>query len=123
MAEIIPILHARTFSQEEAENLLPYVRRITASAAAEAEKITDQLRFIPRDEPIFNRLSTDLDLVIRRWAIKIKKLGLRPSGIWIVDFDAGEGWFSWRLGDESVSFFNAHHARSPEDSLEKDFTE
>lgn len=107
MAEIIPILSDRRFTEEEAENLLPTVKRITTQAAAEASKIEEQLRFIPREEPIFKRLAADLDLVIRRWAIKVKKLGLRPSGMWIVDFDAGEGWFSWRLGDEHVSYFSS----------------
>jgi hypothetical protein len=119
MAEIIRILRPRQFTEEEAETLLPAVKRITAQAALEAEKITEQLRFIPRDEPIFNRLSSELDLVIRRWAIKVSKLGLKPSGIWIVDFDAGEGLYTWRLGDEHVSYFSARTARSEENPLEQ----
>lgn len=120
MAEIIRILRPRQFTEEEAQGLLPTVKRITVHAAMEAEKITDQLRFIPRDEPIFNRLSSELDLVIRRWAIKISKLGLKPSGIWIVDFDAGEGLYTWRLGDEQVSYFSASVARQEESPLEQD---
>jgi len=123
MAEIIQILSPRQFTEEEAEILLPTVRRITAQAASEAQKIEEQLRFIPRDEPIFRRLAADLDLVIRRWAIKIKKLGLRPSGIWIVDFDACEGCFSWRLGDEHVSYFSAQEPRIEANPLEKDLLE
>ena len=123
MAEIIKILSPRQFTEDEAENLLPTVKRITAQAATEAEKIEEQLRFIPRDEPIFRRLAGDLDLVIRRWAIKIKKLGLKPSGIWIVDFDAGEGWFSWRMGEEHVTYFSAQEPRLEASSLEKDLLE
>ena len=123
MAEIIKIFSPRQFTEEEAQNLLPTVKRITAQAAVEAEKIEEQLRFIPRDEPIFRRLAGDLDLLIRRWAIKIKKLGLKPSGIWIVDFDAGEGWFSWRLGEERVTYFSAHEPRLEASPLEKDLLE
>ena len=123
MAEVIHILSHRTFTEEEAENLLPTVKRITAQAASEASKIEEQLRFIPRDEPIFKRLASDLDLVIRRWAIKIKKLGLAPSGVWIVDFDAGNGCFSWRLGDESVNYFAAHEQRPQLDLTQKDLIE
>jgi len=123
MAEIIQIFSPRQFTEEEAQNLLPTVKRITVQAATEADKIEEQLRFIPRDEPIFRRLAADLDLVIRRWAIKIKKLGLKPSGIWIVDFDAGDGWYSWRLGDEHVTYFNAQGTRPEIDSVEKDLLE
>lgn len=107
MAEIIPILSERKFTEEEAENLLPTVKRMTIQAAAEASRLEEEMRFIPREEPIFNRLAGELDLVVRRWAIKVKKLGLRPTGLWIVDFDAPEGWFTWRLGDEHVSHFSA----------------
>ena len=33
-------------------------------------------------------------------------LGCEPRGIWLVDFDSGDGWFSWRYGDEDLSFFH-----------------
>lgn len=123
MAEIIPILSERKFTEEQAESMLPTVKRITAEAARQAAKIEEQLRFIPREEPIFGRLATELDLLIRRWAIKLKKLGLRPTGLWIVDFDAGDGWFTWRLGDEHVSYFSSpgteFEVRSDEKELQK----
>lgn len=108
------------FGEDEAEELLPTVKRLTIMSAREAEKIEEQLKFVPRDEPVFARLSQDLDLIIKRWAIKIKKLGLRPSGLWIVDFDAGNGWFSWRLGDEHVSYFNAPIEEGAEHSPQKE---
>ncbi len=120
MAEIIPILSERKFTEGEAENLLPTVKRITAEAARQAQKIEEQLRFIPREEPIFGRLATELDLIIKRWAVKLKKLGLRPTGLWIVDFDAGEGWFTWRLGDEHVSYFCAPSGDLTSGSVEKE---
>lgn len=120
MAEIISILGSRQFTEEEAENLLPTVKRITAHAAREASKIEEQLRFIPREEPIFGRLATEMDLIIKRWAIKVKKLGMRPTALWIVDFDAGEGWFSWRLGDEHVSYFSSPGAGLESSSEEKE---
>ena len=123
MAEIIPILGPRQFTEEEAESLLPTVKRMTAQAAREAEKIEEQLRFIPRDEPIYQRLAGELDLIIRRWAIKIKKLGLRPTGLWIVDFDTAGGWFSWRLGDEHVSYFSSPGTGLEVPSDRKELTE
>lgn len=114
MAEIIPILYPRKFSKEEAEALLSAVKRITNSAAAEAERIGEVIRFTPKSEPSFKRLSADLDLVVKRWAVKIRKLGARPAGIWIVDFESKEGWFSWRLGDENLSYFSARHLSQEE---------
>jgi len=106
MGELIPIHSRRTFTREEAESLLPIVRRITETAAVQTKDLSEQLRWVPADEPLSSRLRQDMDLIVRRWAVKVKRLGCAPRGIWLVDFDAGDGWFSWRYGDEQLSFFH-----------------
>lgn len=106
MGALIPIHSRRTFTLEQAEGILPIVRRITDHAAAAARGLQEELRWVPREEPLYARRKSELDLIVRRWAVKIARLGCEPRGIWLVDFDAGEGWFSWRLGDESLSFFH-----------------
>jgi hypothetical protein len=110
MGEIIPIHTRRTFSQEEAEHLLPIVRRITARAAAEATALQEELRFLQVEEPKHERICANLSLCIERWQIKISRLGCEPRGIWHVGFDAGEGWYAWRLGDEALAFFHGSEA-------------
>ena len=115
MGGVIPIHARRIFTQEEAFELLPVVRRITEGAAARAQELQEELRFVPREEPHAARLRSELDLVVRRWAIKISRLGCEPRGVWLVDFDAGDGWYSWRHGDEQLSFFHPHSgADAPE---------
>ena len=108
MGAVIPIHSRRTFTQDEAEELLPIVRRVTEQAALRAQDLNEQLRWVPHEEPLHARLRSELDLIVRRWAIKVSKLGCEPRGVWLVDFDAGDGWFSWRLGDEHLSFFHPH---------------
>lgn len=107
MGIIIPIHRHRVFSREDAEALLPIIRRITQIAANAALELRDQLKFIPEDEPLASRLRSEHDLIIKRWAIKITRLGCEPKGAWIVDFLATEGWFTWRLGDENLNFFHS----------------
>jgi len=108
MAEIIPILHPRIFTELQAEQLLPTIKRITERADTDARIIQEQLRFIPPTEPIFKKYAIEFEMVIQRWVTKVKKLGAKPTGIWIVNFETENGCFSWRLGDENISFFNAH---------------
>lgn len=108
MGNVIPIHSRRKFSKDEAEGLLPVVRRITEKVAGEVSELQEQIRFVPHSEPLYKRLYSQIDLAVRRWAIKISKLGCEPRGVWLVDFDAGDGWFTWRLGDESVAFFHSH---------------
>ncbi|HPM41500.1 MAG TPA: DUF2203 family protein [bacterium] len=106
MGDVIPIHSRRTFTREDAERLLPVVRRITESAAARARSLNDELSFVPREEALHERLKGEIDLTVRRWAIKVSQLGCAPRGVWLVDFDSGNGWFSWRLGDEDLSHFH-----------------
>lgn len=106
---MIPIHSRRVFSKDEAESILPVIRRITERASAAAGEINDQIKFIPADEPLHKRLNMELDMIVRQWAIKVAKLGVNPRGVWLVDFDAGNGWFSWRMGDEGLSFFHPHN--------------
>lgn len=108
MGDVIPIHSRRTFTQDEAEELLPILRRITEVADARTRELHEQLRWVPREEPLAERLQADLDLVVRRWAVKVSRLGCEPRGVWLIDFDAGDGWFSWRYGDEQLSFFHPH---------------
>ena len=118
MGDVIPIHSRRQFTQGEAEELLPILRRITEAADSRAREIHEQLRWVPREEPLAARLQGDLDLVVRRWAIKVSRLGCAPRGVWLVDFDAGDGWYSWRYGDEQLSFFHPHGEPRRESSIE-----
>ena len=111
MGEVIPIHSRRTFSKEEAESLLPVIKRITEQVAGEIRDLQEQIRYVPHTEPLYQRLYSKIELSVRRWAIKISKLGCEPRGVWLVDFDAGDGWFTWRLGDEGLAFFHSHEAQ------------
>ena len=108
MSNVISINSRRHFTEDEANEILPVVKRITERAALTVEDLQEQLKWIPSDEPLHRRLSSKLESAIKIWAAKISRLGCEPRGIWLVDFDAGEGWFSWRYGEESLSFFHSH---------------
>lgn len=111
MGTIIPIHSRRTFSLPEAEQLLPIVRRITEKVARDVADLQEQIRFVPQSEALYQRLYERMELAVRRWSIKMTQLGCEPRGIWLVDFNSGDGWFSWRLGDEGLAFFHSHDAR------------
>jgi hypothetical protein len=46
---------------------------------------------------------------LNHWSEKILKLGCLPKGIWLVDFDNGEGYYCWRYGDEKIQYFHGYH--------------
>lgn len=107
MGQVIHIHSQRTFTEDEAIQLLPIIKRITERAAHRVEGLKEQLEWIPESEPTFLRLKGKLEFEIKRWIRRISQLGCEPRGIWLVDFNAGEGWYSWRYGDDSLNFFNS----------------
>lgn len=109
MGMVIPIHSHRIFTREEAEELLPIVRRMTEQAASKAGDLQERLRFVPVEEHLHERLSIRLDTTVKMWAAKISHLGCEPRGIWLVDFETGDGWLSWRYGDDGLNYFHSRN--------------
>ena len=100
MAEITSINQKRTFAWVEARALLPVIRRITQEAVAHAEALALRYESLPSAHPTRRELEQELERVILVWAGKIQKLGAEAKGLWLVDFDAGDGSvYAWRHPD------------------------
>lgn len=123
MDNVIPIHSRRTFTRDDAEQILPIVKRMTERAAGAFNELREQLHWTPKDEPNFKRLHREIDLIVTRWATKVSRLGCEPKGVWLVDFDSGDGWFSWRYGDEELSFFHPHEFGIDDGVLSTDVNE
>lgn len=98
----------RTFSLDEAARLLPTVKLATAEAVREAESIARELRRYSDADPRHRELSDRLGGVVTRWSARIQELELEPKGLWLVDFDNGEGYYCWQYPEESVAHFHGY---------------
>jgi hypothetical protein len=107
MGQVIHIHSQRIFTEGEASELLPVVKRITERAAARIDELKARLEWLPEGEPSSVRLKGKLEFELKRWILRISQLGCEPRGIWLVDFKADDGWFSWRYGDDSLNFFDS----------------
>ena len=103
MAEITSINQKRTFGWVEAMSLLPVVRRITQEAVQHAEALAVRYEALPEGNATRRDLENELNSVILAWAAKIQKLGADAKGLWLVDFDAGDGCvYAWRYPDPEL---------------------
>lgn len=98
----------RTFSLEDAARLLPEVKLVTAEAVREAESLADALRAHGESDPRHQALSEELNAVVRRWASDIEALQLEPKGLWLVDFDNGEGYYCWQYPEDAITHFHGY---------------
>ncbi|HEY8550506.1 MAG TPA: DUF2203 domain-containing protein [Vicinamibacterales bacterium] len=98
----------RLFSLEEANRLLPSVKLVTAEAVREAEALARELRHHGEAHPRHEQLSEQLDQIVTRWASRLQELQVEAKGLWLVDFDNGEGYYCWQYPEETISHYHGY---------------
>ena len=98
---------ARRFTLDEARALLPRVRRLTDTAVREADDITDRLDASAAAAERA-QLEAGLNAIVSKWANDVTALGAVVKGLWLVDFDNGEGYYCWRHPEADVTHFHGY---------------
>ncbi|HEX3556408.1 MAG TPA: DUF2203 family protein [Thermoanaerobaculia bacterium] len=98
----------RIFSYDEAVNTFPLVRDLTAAAVRQIEALTNSVA--SRDELDTRRdeLEEARERIVRAWAQQVSSLGCEVKGVWLVDWDSGDGYYCWRFPEQALSFFHTY---------------
>jgi hypothetical protein len=96
------------FSLQQASELLPHVKHLTADAVRQAESLAAQLHGLAEDDPDHVTLSAALRDVVTGWAEELRSLGLEAKGLWLVDFDNGDGYYCWCYPEAAISHYHAY---------------
>ena len=96
------------FSLQEAQELLPHLKQLTADAVRQAETLSAQLQELREDDPAQVQLAGALRDVVNGWTDRVRALGLEAKGLWLVDFDNGEGYYCWRYPEEAITHYHAY---------------
>ena len=43
-----------------------------------------------------------------RWQKKVQKLGCQAKGMWLVDFDNGQGYYCWHYPEPDICYFHGY---------------
>ena len=98
----------RRFTLNEAREILPSVREMTAEAVKHAEAVADAIEEIDEDDPERTILGAELKLIVDGWADRIREMGLEAKGLWLVDFDNGDGYYCWQHPEPMVSHYHGY---------------
>jgi hypothetical protein len=96
------------FSLREASELLPRVKHLTAEAIRRTETLAAQLHGLPEDDPEYQTLSAAMREVVNGWVDQVRSLGLEAKGLWLVDFDNGQGYYCWSYPESAISHYHAY---------------
>jgi hypothetical protein len=96
------------FSLNQAREMLPQIKHLTADAVRQAESLAVQLHGLADDDPEHVSLTAALKAVVDGWAGEVQSLGLEAKGLWLVDFDNGEGYYCWCYPEETVAHYHGY---------------
>jgi len=108
MADIIKIHQKRRFDLEDAIEVLPVVRRITERAVTSYRKTCAQMDGAGVTPEECLEIEEVLHGHISDWMQAVQKLGCEVKGLWIVDFDRGDGYYCWKYPEETISYFHKY---------------
>ncbi len=98
----------RVFSYDEALATFPAVRDLTASAVRRVEAVMTSLASREEMESRRQELEAACEEIVRAWAREITSVGCHVKGLWLVDWDSGDGYYCWRFPEETVAFFHTY---------------
>lgn len=96
------------FSLDQSRELLPQVKHLTADAVRRAETLASQLHGLPEDDPEHATLTAALREVVNGWAEQLQALGVEAKGLWLVDFDNGEGYYCWCYPEPTIQHYHGY---------------
>lgn len=106
---LVEINRKRTFTLQEARHLLPLIYRMTEESCREVKTLMNRIEAFPdKTHPSVGSIEEKINAIIDRWQGKVVKLGVQPKGLWMADFDNGEGYYCWKYPDIEINHWHGY---------------
>ena len=111
MGTVFELNRRGTFTLDTARDLLPLVYKITSEIDEELQVLKSQLACAVEQKNAERSasLETEAAALVERWESKLLKLGVSPKGLWLVDFDMGQGFFCWKYPELDIKFWHGYN--------------
>ncbi len=109
IAQIVPCDDPRVFTLSEARALFPLVRKITEAAYHELEPVRRKLEAMIPTNPHMQDVEKQYETIVKAWVGKMERLGLVVKGLWLVDFDTGDGYLCWKFPEPRLAHYHSYH--------------
>jgi len=98
----------RVFSYSEALASFPAVRDLTRAAQRQIEALFSSLQSREEMDSRRSELETAVEQIVEAWSHEIHSLGCETKGLWLVDWDCGDGYYCWKYPEETISHFHGY---------------
>ena len=97
-----------TFTLAEAQQMLPRVHALTERAAQAVDTLSSVIHRSGETDPARAPTLAELDGVVAGWAGQLRGLGLEVKGLWLVDFDNGDGYYCWQYPEVTILHYHGY---------------
>lgn len=98
----------RIFSYDEALSTFPVVRDLTAAAVRRIEALTTTVASREEMDDRREEIEDEYQQIVSSWAKQVSSIGCEVKGLWLVDWDSGDGYYCWRHPEQAISFFHTY---------------
>jgi len=107
--QVVEICRQGKVSIDTANERVAVIWRFTKTQSQLVDRLIAQLEAVNHDQlDRVNELETEINDLINRWHSKIRKLGGCPKGLWMADFDSGDGYFSWKFPEREILYWRPY---------------
>ncbi|HJW09602.1 MAG TPA: DUF2203 domain-containing protein [Holophagaceae bacterium] len=101
---------SRVFSLEEAKGLMPEVKRLTEPVYLLAASLAEEVREAEEGDDATRQddLKERLQTLVQSWSDSIQDLGADVKGLWLVDFDSGDGYWCWAYPEAELDHWHSY---------------
>lgn len=99
---IYPLNKTKTFTHEEALELVPLLRLISSKTKRELNLLNSQLSFYKTDSDKGQVIQEKINLALQSWSDKVRRLGVIPVSLCKVRIPGEEGHYLWEYPENRL---------------------
>jgi hypothetical protein len=100
----------RIFTLDEATALMPQVIATTGPVYTLAASLAEELSQAEEanDETRTESLRERLQILVQSWQQSMQDLEAEVKGLWLVDFDSGDGYWCWAYPETELAYWHSY---------------